>query len=144
MHPNSHPPIAAFTCALSDLVALAKTTGQPGTIFHQFEPILLSVTIEFSGAGAIAFVPLASAIQVDFFAKSLRSQQALQLGTVTLTTAPKQLLYTPAISLANGFDGIGSESNQAYFLSAVVYIGATGFPALMTGMIEGLMIQIYD
>lgn len=144
MYPNSRISIAAFTCALSDLAALSKTTGQPGTIFNQFEPVLLSVTLEFSGSGAIAFVPLAAAIQVDFLAKSLRSRQELELGAVTLTTSPKQLIYTPAISLADGFDAAGCEPNQAYLLSAVVYVGAIGFPALLTGMIDGLMIQIYD
>ncbi|MDX2244344.1 MAG: hypothetical protein NW224_27030 [Leptolyngbyaceae cyanobacterium bins.302] len=144
MPPDSRVSIAAFACTLSDLVALDKNTGQSESIFQLTNPVILSVTVTFSGSGAIALVPLSPQIQVDFFAKSLRDRQELELGCVTLTTLPKQLIYTPAISLANGFDTVGAESNQAYGVSALVRIGASSFPSLITGMIEGLLLQTYD
>jgi len=136
--------IATFSCSLSDLSILAKTTGQPATIIQRTEPIIISVTISFSGSGAIALLPLHPSIQVDFFAKSLHRREELELGCVILPGEPKQFTYTPAIALSNGLEAVGAIPDQVYFLSALVRIGATGFPAFITGTIEGNMIQTYD
>lgn len=144
MHPDSRTRIAAFACALSELTALAKDSGQSESIFNLTDPVILSVTVEFSGSGAIALMPLSPSIQIDFLAKSFHHREELELGCVALSTMPKQLIYTPAISLPNGLGAVGANPDQAYFISALVRVGAKGFPALITGMIDGLIIQLYD
>lgn len=144
MSPDPHVSIASFACTLSDLVILSKTTGQPETIIQWGDPVLLSVTIEFSGSGAISLLPLTPSIRVDFWAKSFHRREDLELGTVTLPTQAHQFTYTPAISLPNGLMPAGATPDQPYFLSALVRIGALGFPSLITGVIEGGMIQLYE
>ncbi|MDX2232167.1 MAG: hypothetical protein NW220_21205 [Leptolyngbyaceae cyanobacterium bins.349] len=144
MLPDSHVAIAAFDCVLSDLVALAKATGRMETIFNLTEPAILSVTISFSGSGAIALMPLTPSIQVDFYAKSLHRRDELELGSVTLPTQAQQLVYTPAIALPAGLAAAGAMANQAYGISALVRVGATGFPAFVVGTIAGLMLQTYE
>lgn len=144
MFPEPIVSIAAVHCGLSDLAAVAKTTGQPETIFHIAEPVLISVTIAFSGSGAVALLPLTPMIQVNFFARSIQQRERLELGTVNLPTQSQQFIYSPAIAVSEGLAAIGVVPDQAYHLSALVRVGATGFPALITGVIEGLLIQTYD
>lgn len=142
--PDSRVSIAVWEGALADLVILSKTTGQPATILAITEPILLSVTVTFTGSGAIALMPLEPAIQVDFGARALPGRDTLELGTVTLPTQPQQFTYTPAIALPNGVAAMGAVPHHAYLLSALVRVGATGYPAFMTGWIEGSLFQTYD
>lgn len=129
---------------LADLVMLSKITGQPANIVAIAEPLLLSVTVSFTGSGAIALMPLAPAIQVNFCARPLPGRNTLELGTVTLPTQPHQFTYTPAIALPDGVGAVGAVPEQVYSLSALVRVGAVGHPALMTGWIEGSLVQTYD
>jgi len=141
---HAHISIASFTCTVSDLTVRAKNTGRSETIFRLTEVVILAVTIEFSGSGAIAFLPLAPGIQVDFWAKSCDRHQALDLGRVTLPTQATQFTYTPEISLPAGFAAVAATAEQAYQISAVIRIGASGFPAMIIGKFDGLLIHIYE
>ncbi len=142
--PHSRISIASWEGILADLVILSKATGQPANIVAIAEPLLLSVTVTFTGSGAIALMPLAPAIQVDFCARALPRRDTLELGTVTLPTQPQQFTYTPAIALPNGLAAAGAMPDHAYWLSALVRVGAVGYPAFMTGWIEGSLFQTYD
>uniref|UniRef100_A0A832M587 Uncharacterized protein n=1 Tax=Oscillatoriales cyanobacterium SpSt-402 TaxID=2282168 RepID=A0A832M587_9CYAN len=144
MHPKPHISIASFACALSDLVALDKNTGKPETICSLEDPLLLSVKVEFSGSGAIALMPLHLSIQVEFYAKTRKRQDDIELGEVTLETTAKQFLYQPTLVLPTGLAALEVLPDKAYMISALVRIGAKGYPALVTGLIDGLFIQTYE
>lgn len=144
MSPDPHVSIASFACALSDLVARSKPTGKPETIFSLEEPVLLSVKVEFSGSGAIALMPLQLSILAEFYAKARKRSEDLELGNATVETIAKQFIYTPTLALPTGFGALEALPNKAYTISALVRIGATGYPALITGFVENLLIQTYE
>jgi hypothetical protein len=63
------------------------------------------------------------------------------LGRVSLETQPKQLVYEPTLTLE---EGLGHPVSDVYKLSALVRIGAAGHPSLITGLVEGLILETYD
>jgi len=102
------------------------------------------VQVEFSGSGAIALMPLQLAIQVEFYAKTCKRNEDLELGNIAIATTAKQFLYTPTLELATGLGALAALPDKAYTISALIRIGAKGHPALITGFIEGLFIQTYE
>ncbi|MBF2025863.1 MAG: hypothetical protein IGS48_03735 [Oscillatoriales cyanobacterium C42_A2020_001] len=144
MPPEPHVSIASFACALSDLVAHSKQTGNPETIFSLEEPLFLSIKVEFSGSGAIALMPLQLSILVEFYAKARKRSEDLELGSATLPTRAKQFIYTPTLAIPIGLGSLAVLPDKAYTISALVRIGAKGHPALITGFVEGLFIQTYE
>jgi len=142
---NTQINIAAFTCSLGDLRVFTDDpdTVQPHTILQQDEPFSAAVRVDFSGAGAIALVPLEMCIQVEFFAHPLGLGVAVELGKATINTAAHVFTYTPTLSVTGGAK-VGLLLEKIYQIRALLCVGASGFPALIVGFTEGLTLQIYN
>ncbi len=136
--------IASFTCGLCDLTAHTQEAGKLETIFGLDESFCLQVTVGFAGAGAIALLALKPTIRVEFFAKGWGLADELALGQVLLESNPTQFLYEPILSLTSGLGKVGGVTETVYKISALVRVGAPNFPAVVTGLIEGLVIQTYN
>lgn len=141
---EAHVVVTSVTCRLSDLIAFGKNSGTPETVFSDGEPVMVVVTVEFSGSGAIALMPLKPSIQVDFYAKCFGPGEELELGCVTVEAATKQLVYKPTLVLSRGLGTAGLVSDKIYKISALIRVGSPGYPSLVTGFIEGLVIQTYN
>jgi hypothetical protein len=138
-----HLHIASLSGVVSDLTAFTTDPSQLETILSQTEPLGFRVTIEFSRSGAIALMPLALPIQVEFLAKAVGSGSKLELGKTSITTAAHQLIYHPTLLLPNGVSSASLLPEEIYEITAVLRVGAPAYPAFITGIIKGLMIQIY-
>jgi hypothetical protein len=137
--------IAPLKCLLSDLTVLSTHSSKfSGTIVNQEDAIAFAITVEFGQSGAIAFMPLNLRIRVDFYAKPVGRGEALDLGCAIVHTTANQFIYTPILQINSGLKTIGLIANQAYQITALLRIGAPDYPAFVTGVLEGLMIQVYS
>jgi hypothetical protein len=141
---DSHVNVGPIACQLSSLTVFTTnaSTASSETVLQGNQPFSLTVTVEFSGSGAIALMPLSPAIQVKFFAKPLSPDQGMALGSVELMTRPEVLLYTPTLSLGAPLS-IGLRTETIYRIGAVLRVGASDWPALISGFTEELTIEIY-
>ena len=137
--------IVPFTCNLSNLTVFTTDSdaAYSDTILRQDEPFSLRVTVEFGGPGAIALMPLLLSIKVNFFATPYCPDPKVELGHATVTTIAGVFTYTPTLSVARPTK-VGLVSEQIYHIGALLRAGAPDWPALVTGFIEGLSIQIYN
>jgi hypothetical protein len=136
--------IAAIACRFSDLIAFTTNPDLAETIFSEAEPFGLRVAVEFGGGGAIALMPLALPVQVDFFAKPYGRGEAIELGTALLKTTARQFLYHPTLEIANGPGGVGLIAEKVYNVSALLRVGTPEGPSFITGFIENLAVQTYN
>lgn len=137
--------IAPITCQLCNLTVFTTDpeAEYPETILRQVEPFSLQVTVEFGGSGAIALMPLCLSIQVNFFAEPCGLGSQVELGHTSVDTSARCFTYTPTLAVATPA-AIGLVSEAIYQITAVLRVGATNSPALITGFIEGLLIQTYS
>ena len=87
------------------------------------QPFSLQVTVEFSGPGANALMPLAPTIQVEFYAKPLSPDLGRVLGTIKVIPLPTVLTYTPTLNLSPP-RSIGLRPKTLYCIGAVLRVGA--------------------
>ncbi len=135
--------IAPFTCTLSELVAFTHAPTVLETILAEDEPFGVRVTVEFSGGGAIALMPLSLPLRIDFFAKPYGSGAAIALGSAGTPTFPKQLTYQIGIDIPQGAASLGLVAEKIYNISALFRVGAPQAPSFMHGAITDLAVQIY-
>lgn len=141
---DSHITVVPITCRLSNLKVFTTDASQSFSeaALHGDQPFSLKVTVEFSGSGAIALMPLTPSIQVEFYAKPLSPELGIALGKVELKTSPNLLTYSPTLTLAPPLS-IGLRSNTMYCVGAVLRVGAPNWPSLINGYTEELTIEIY-
>ena len=136
--------VAAITCKLAHLkVFTTDANADSETILRQDEPFQVQVKVEFGGAGAIALMPLALPIQLNFFADPYGCGAKIDLGNTIIATSAKIFTYTPTLKITTpAFVGLMTE--EIYQITAVLRVGVLNSPAFITGFIEGLAIQTYN
>lgn len=142
---DSYINVVPIACRLSDLTVETVGAGQPSseTILQGDQPFSLKVTVEFSGSGAIALMPLSPSIQVEFYTKPLSPAPGIVLGKVEIKTSPGILIYSPTLTLAPPMS-IGLRPKVIYCIGVVLRVGAPDWPALINGFTEELTIEIYS
>ncbi len=137
--------VTPLSCFLSDLkISSTSSSRLAGTIVNQDDAIALSVTAEFSQSGAIALMPLDLEIRADFFAKPVGRGEELELGSAIEHTTANRFIYTPTLQIEAGLKTVGLVPDKTYRITALVRVGAPYYPAFVTGILEGLMIQVYS
>ncbi len=137
--------IAPLNCLLFDLTVFSTRSSKfSGTIVNQEDAIAFAITVEFGQSGAIALMPLGLCIRVDFYAKPIGRGEALDLGYAIVHTTANQFIYTPTLQIESGLKTIGLVANQTYRITALLRVGAADYPAFVTGVLEGLIIQVYS
>lgn len=136
--------VAPISCKLSNLTVFTTDAHAeyPETILRQDTPFSLRVTVEFAGSGAIAFVPLCLPINVNFFAEPYGVNSKVEIGNASVETQARVLTYSPTLTVAKPA-GVGLVPEEIYQITAVLRVGAPNWPALITGFIEGLVLQTY-
>lgn len=136
--------VASITCKLSHLkLFTTDPNADSETILRQDEPFQVQVRVEFGGAGAIALMPFALPIQVNFFADPYGCSTKIDLGNTIIETSAKLFIYTPTLAVIAPVL-IGLLPEEIYQITAVLRVGVPNYPALITGIIEGLAIQTYN
>ena len=141
---NTQVSVVPFTCRFSHLTVFAQDSDgtTPDTLIKEAQPFSLRASVEFVGSGAIALLCLNPAIQVDFYAKPCGRGEDVDLGTVAVTAVADQVIYTPTLELGAPVS-VGLTARTLYRISALLRIGAPDCPALICGVIEDLMVEIY-
>ncbi len=98
--------------------------------------------MEFGGPGAIALMPLGLSVRVNFFAKPYGLGSKLELGYTAVETSAGIFIYGPTLAVAKP-EAVGLLVGEIFQVTALLRVGAPNWPALVTGFIEGLAIQIY-
>lgn len=136
--------VAPITCKLSDItIFTTDPNADSESILRQDEAFQVQVRVEFGGAGAIALMPLALPIQLNFFADPYGCGAKIDLGNTIMETSAKIFSYTPTLTVPSpAFVKLMPE--EIYQITAVLRVGMPNFPAFITGYIEGLAIQTYN
>ncbi len=110
-----------ITCKLSNLCVFTTDPDAeyPETILNQDEPFSLRVTVEFSGTGALALIPLCLSIQVNFFAEPCGFGSKVELGHTSVDTSAKLFTYTPTLTVATPAT-VGLVSEAIYQITGVL------------------------
>ena len=142
---DSHVNVGPIACRLSNLTVFTINANPAfsETVLQDNQPISLAVTVEFSGPGAIALMPLLAAIQVEFYAKPLSPELGIKLGNIEVVTQPEVLTYTPILNLGSPLS-MGLKSGIIYRIGAVLRVGAPKWPSLINGFTEEVTIEIYS
>ena len=141
---DSHINVGPIGCQLSNLTVFT-TNAKPEfseTALQDHQPFSLQVTVEFSGPGAIALMPLAPTIQVEFYVKPLSPELGRVLGAIEVMPLPTVLTYTPTLNLGPP-QSIGLHPKTLYRVGAVLRVGAPNWPSLINGFTETLTLEIY-
>ena len=136
--------IVPFACLFSDLTLFAQDANGtlPDTLLKEEQPFSLQASVEFVGSGAIALLCLTPTIQLDFCAKSCLRGDYVDLGLVTIPAISDQFIYAPVLEVSSPVS-VGLKSGDLYQISALLRVGAPNCPALICGVIEDLMVEIY-
>ncbi len=133
-----------ISCQLYELCVVTAHSPQDvsNTVLPHDDAFSVQVSLAFLGTNARALLALAPIIQVDFYAKPLQAGATTDLGSTTLDAIPQQMSYAAALHL-----GSPSESDltaaTVYRIGALVRIGALEQPALLCGVLDDLIVQIY-
>ena len=136
--------IVPFTCRFYDLTIFAQGSGRttPDTILKEDQPFSLQASVEFVGSGAIALLCLTPSIQIDFYAKPCGRGDDVDLGAATITAVADQFTYTPTLEIDSPVS-VGLTPKTLYRISALMRVGAPNCPALICGVLEDLIVEIY-
>jgi hypothetical protein len=141
---ESYVNIGPIACRLSNLIVSTDNDNSDfsATVLQGNQPFSLQVTVEFSGPGAIALMPLSPAIQVSFYTKPLGPEAGVDLGSLVIHTKPGVFTYTPNLTLGSPFS-IGLKAKMLYRLGAALRVGAPEWPSLITGYTEEVTVELY-
>jgi hypothetical protein len=141
---ESYVNIGPIACRLSNLIVSTDNDNSDfsATVLQGNQPFSLQVTVEFSGPGAIALMPLSPAIQVSFYTKPLGPEAGVDLGSLVIHTKPGVFTYTPTLTLGSPFS-IGLKAKMLYRLGAALRVGAPEWPSLITGYTEEVTVELY-
>jgi len=95
------------------------------------------------GLYAIALMPVALPIQVNFFADPYGCGAKIDLGNTIVATSAKIFTYTPTLTVPSPAL-VALMPEEIYQITAVLRVGVPNSPAFITGYIEGLAIQTYN
>ena len=142
--PSTDVGVIPFTCRFSSLTIFGRDTDRttPDTLLKELQPFSLQASIEFVGSGAIALLCLTPSIQVDFYAKPCGQGEDVNLGTAAIPAVADQVVYTPTLEVESPASA-GLAAGTLYRINALLRIGASDCPALICGVIEDLMVEIY-
>lgn len=124
------------------MVASDVSPVLPGTTLQGDQPFSLKVTVEFSGSGAIALMPLSPSIQVEFYAKPLSPDPGIALGHVAIKTMPDVFSYPLVLALTSPLS-LGMKPKTIYNIGSVLRVGAPEWPSLIHGFTEELTVEVY-
>ncbi|MEM9448736.1 MAG: hypothetical protein AAGA75_09385 [Cyanobacteria bacterium P01_E01_bin.6] len=105
-------------------------------------PFCIQVTVEWLGNAAIALLMLDPTLSVEFVAKPAGIGDKIELATASETMQAPQLAYTPRLDL-NTPHSYGLEAG-VYHLNAIIRVGAEAGPAMLCGVYEGIIIEIFN
>jgi hypothetical protein len=131
------------TCQLLNLGTHTTLPPATGAVLNVKDPLIVQVTVQFGGDGAIALMPLGLSIRVDFFARSMGIKQDLDLGTTVMPTEAGIFIYQPRLEVQGGTKAVNLLTDRVYEIRALLRVGAPGHPALITGTMTGFMLQTY-
>lgn len=134
--------IIPIECRLSQLRAIATSAHDVVTALQANQPFSLHITVEFLRSTAIALLRLSPQIRVDFYAKPITGGEGYELGTVAIA-ATDQLIYDIEHPLDSP-DTLGLTQGHIYHIGAILRVGAAEGPALLSGIAESLMLEIYS
>ncbi|MGA7934186.1 MAG: hypothetical protein WCA35_11615 [Kovacikia sp.] len=136
--------VVPIACCLSNLTVFTTDANLvlPNTVLQGNQPFSLKVTVEFSGPGAIALMPLSPSIQVEFYAKPLSPDPGIVLGKVEVKASPDILIYPLTLTLPPP-SSIGLQSKTIYCIGSVLRVGNPDWPSLINGFTEELTIEVY-
>ena len=137
--------VVPFTCRFSSLISFAQDSAgtTPDTLLKESQSFSLQASVEFVGSGAIALLCLTPSIQVDFYAKPCGRGEDVDLGAATIPAIADEFFYTPTLELGSPVS-VGLTAGTLYRISALLRVGAPDCPALICGVIEDLMVEIYS
>ncbi|GEM_PF-1984515 len=141
---NSKINVVPIACHLSNLTVFTTDDNPvlPNTVLQDSQSFSLKVTVEFSGPGAIALMPLAPLIQVEFYAKPLSPDPGMILGNVEVKASPDVLIYPLTLTLPSPA-AIGLRAKTIYCIGSVLRVGDPEWPSLINGFTEELTIEVY-
>lgn len=136
--------VVPIICHLSNLTVFTTdaNSASPNTVLQGNQPFSLKVTVEFSGPGAIALMPLSPSIQVEFYAKPLSPDPGVALGRAEVRATPDVLIY-PLILKLPPPTSIGLRPRTLYTVGSALRVGSPDWPSLINGFTEELTIEIY-
>ncbi len=134
--------ILPIECHLSQLQAIAPSTAHAVTALQIDQPFSLQVTVDLLPSTAIALLRLSPQIRVDFYAKPITSGDGYELGTVAIAAQPTQHTYNIEQPLDTPYN-LGLTHQGLYRVGAILRIGAPDGPALLSGLLESLVVEIY-
>ncbi|MEM6251657.1 MAG: hypothetical protein AAF821_01935 [Cyanobacteria bacterium P01_D01_bin.156] len=105
-------------------------------------PFTAQVALSFDASNAVALLALNPTIQIDFYIKPLQAGSTIDVGNIALVTNSQERLYTLQLDIASPAE-LNLDKSKVYRLGALVRIGAPENPALLCGVVEELMIQLY-
>ncbi|MGJ3252167.1 MAG: hypothetical protein ACFE0J_13725 [Elainellaceae cyanobacterium] len=141
---EAHVSVLPIRCHLSHLSIVTEPTDEAVSCsaIEQDEGGYLSVTVMFEGAGAIALMPLAPEITVEFYAKPVGLGDDVELGRATTQAIANVFTYTPTLSFESASKA-GLQTGHIYRIGAILRVGSPDWVALIHGFIETLIIEIY-
>lgn len=136
--------IVPITCQLFNLTVFTTDPNVESSemILSQEESFSLRVTVQFGGPGAIAMMPLNMTINATFFAEPYGLGSKIELGSTSVNTYAGILTYSPTLAIAKPAE-VGLTPEEIYQITGVLRVGAPNWPALITGFIDGLVLQTY-
>lgn len=136
--------VVPIACSLSNLTVFPVNARQslPNTVLPGNQPFALQVTVEFSGPGAIALMPLSPSIQVEFYAKPLGPELGMTLGKVEVKTRPGIVTYPLDLTLPPPAS-LGFRPQTVYSIGSVLRVGDPNWPSLINGFTEELTVEVY-
>ncbi|MGF1495253.1 MAG: hypothetical protein ACFB8W_00295 [Elainellaceae cyanobacterium] len=135
-------PILPIRCRLANLSAIAHSSGEATSTLSLDYPFTLAVTVDFLGTGAIALLRLQPQICVEFYAKPVIAGGTLDLGLVSEEAIASVSSYRLE-HLVESPGEAGLTPGTVYHLGALLRVGAPGGPALIAGVQESLMVEVY-
>lgn len=129
-------------CKAYGLSVVTGSSDVAQTIVPYDAPFTVQIALAFDDSNSIALLALGPTVQVDFYVKPLQAGSTLDLGSSTLTANGHQSIYTALLEVTSPSE-LQLMANRVYSLGALVRIGAPDHPALLCGVVEGLMIQIH-
>lgn len=136
--------IAPLTCQLTDLVAFTTDPEVAETILAQDKPFALKATVNFSGSGAIALMPLGLTIRLDFFAVAMGIGEAVELGSASLKTVAGQFTYTPTLKLLKSAVKSSFSTEKIYRIRVLMRVGTPEGPSFIHGFLDNLTVEVYN
>ncbi|MEO0537100.1 MAG: hypothetical protein AAF215_24990 [Cyanobacteria bacterium P01_A01_bin.123] len=134
-----------IACELSPLEVLDPNANAMAdtAILSATQPFAVQLSVTFQGTNAIALLALTPTIQAEFYAKPTTHSTTIPLGECQDITRIDQLDYPLTLNISAPLE-TGLTPGTVYRLGALIKIGSPDGPALICGVQETGMVQIYE